>query len=366
MRVAIVHDMLTQYGGAEKVLKAIADIYPQAPIFTLIYNEKKLGHIFSKHRIKTSFLQKFPFAKNKFQYLLPLMPPAIESYNLKNFDLIISSASALSKGTIIPPSALHICYCHTPTRYLWVNSQDYISSLKYNKLIKSIIKLYLTRLKIWDYSTVSRVDKFIANSYNVKKRIKKFYDRESAVIYPPVNIKKFFVSEKNKEYFLIGGRIVPHKKFDIAITAFNKLNIPLKVFGEGPDYKALKKKANKNIEFLGFIKEEDKPKLYSQARAFLHPQEEDFGITLVEAMASGTPAIAYKAGGAKESVKEGLSGEFFLEQTWESLAEKVINFDDNKYNRYEIAQSVEKFSNENFKEKIKKFIQENIISPKNP
>lgn len=360
MRVALVHDMLTQYGGAEKVLKAISDIYPQAPIFTLIYNEEKLGHIFSKYRIRASFLQKFPFAKNRFQYLLPLMPSAIENYNLENFDLIISSASALSKGVIIPPSALHICYCHTPTRYLWVNSQDYVDGLKYNKLIKSIIKLYLPRLRIWDYLTVSRVDKFIANSYNVKKRIKRFYNRESVVVYPSVNIKKFFVSEKNKEYFLIGGRIVPYKKFDIAITAFNKLNIPLKVFGEGPDYKKLKKKANKNIEFLGFIKEDDKPKLYSQARAFLYPQEEDFGITLIEAMASGTPVIAYKAGGAKESIKEGVSGEFFSEQTWESLAEKIINFKDNKYDRYEIARSVEKFSKENFKGKIKKFVQENI------
>ncbi|NCF75515.1 MAG: glycosyltransferase [Xanthomonadaceae bacterium] len=365
MRIALVHDMLTQYGGAEKVLKAIADIYPKAPIFTLIYNEKKLGHIFSKQRVKPSFLQKLPFAKSKFQCYLPLMPSAIENYDFKNFDLIISSASALTKGVITSPSALHICYCHTPTRYLWLESQNYIDGLKYNKLIKLIIKLYLPHLRIWDSLTASRVDKFVANSYNVKKRIKKFYNRDSFVIYPPVDVKNFFVSKKNKGYFLIGGRMVPYKKFDIAIRAFNKLNIPLKIFGTGPDYKLLKRKANKNIEFLGFIKEEDKPKLYSEARAFLYPQEEDFGITLIEAMASGVPVIAYKFGGAVESVNEGVSGEFFLEQTWESLAEKIVNFDDNKYNRYEIAKSVQKFSKENFKKRMKDFIEANINHLKN-
>lgn len=352
MRVALVHDLLTQYGGGEKVLKALSEIYPDAPIFTLVYDEKKLGHVFPKERIKTSFLQSLPMSADKYRWYLALMPHATESYNLRDFDLVISSSSAFAKGVITAPKAKHLCYCHTPTRYLWLDSQDYINDLRYNKLVKKAINLLLTRLRLWDVMSVARVDKFIANSGNVRSKIKKYYKRESDVIFPPVEVEKFFFSQKKDNYFLACGRLVPYKRFDLIVEAFNKLGVPIKIFGEGPELEILRKKAEKNVEFLGFVSEEEKIRLYSKARALIHPQEEDFGITSVEAMASGLPVIAYRAGGIKESLKEGLSGEFFYEQTWESIADKVVNFNADKYSSELIKREAEKFSAEEFKRRI--------------
>ncbi|MEA2064748.1 MAG: glycosyltransferase [Patescibacteria group bacterium] len=362
MKIALVHDMLTQFGGAEKVLKALTDIYPKAPIFTLIYNEKKFGGIFPRNKVRSSFLQNFPYAKTKFELYLPLMPLAAENFDLSEFDLVISSSSSFANGVIIKPPTKHICYCHTPTRYLWIDSKNYINNLKYNKFIKTILPLILNRLKIWDKSAADKTDNFIANSENVKERIKKHYNRDSAVIYPPVETEKFFVSQNKNDYFLIGGRLVSYKKFDLAIEAFNKLKIPLKIFGEGPDYKKLKKIADKNIQFLGFVSEREKAELYSKARAFIYPHEEDFGITVIEAIASGTPIIAYKAGGALESIIEGVNGEFFTEQNWKTLADKISNFDSNNYNPIEIKKLAKKFNENAFKRKIKEFVGKNTKS----
>ena len=355
MKVALVHDMLTQYGGGEKVLKALSEKYPDAPIFTLIYDEKTLGHIFPKERINTSFLQKMPFSKEKYKWYLPLMPHATENLDLNNFDLIISSSSAFAKGVITNPKAIHICYCHTHTRYLWIDSQEYIRNLKYNEFIKKLISLFLTRLRLWDILSVNRVDKFIANSNNVKHRIKKYYGRNSKVIYPPVETNDFFISKEKGNYFLAGGRLVPYKKFDLIVEAFNKLNIPLKIFGVGPEMEKLRRKANENIEFLGFTTEKEKTELYSKAQAFIHPQEEDFGITLVESMASGTPVIAYREGGSKESLAD-IAGEFFHEQTWESIADKIVNFNKNKYNSELIKKEAERFNVQEFKRRMNDFI----------
>lgn len=356
MRVALVHDLLTQYGGGEKVLKALSEMYPDAPIFTLVYDEKKMGDIFPKERINTSFLQNLPMSADKYRWYLPLMPHATESYDLRDFDLVISSSSAFAKGVISPPQAKHLCYCHTPTRYLWLDSQDYINDLRYNKLVKKAIALLLTRLRLWDVMSVSRVDKFLANSANVKAKIKKYYKRESDVIFPPVEVEKFFFSKKKGDYFLAGGRLVPYKRFDLIVEAFNKLGVPVKIFGEGPELEILRKKAEKNVEILGFVSEEEKVELYSKAKAFVHPQEEDFGIISVEAMASGLPVIAYRSGGVKESLIEGLSGEFFYEQTWESIADKIVNFNADKYSSELIKREAEKFSTEEFKRRIREVV----------
>ncbi len=349
--------MLTQFGGAEKVLKALADLYPQAPIFTLIYDKKKFGKIFPPDKITNSFLQNFPCAKTKFELYLPLMPLAIESFDLSGFDLVISSSSSFANGIITKPATKHICYCHTPTRYLWIDAKNYIDGLKYNKFIKAMLPPILSRLKTWDKSAADKTNNFIANSENVKKRIKKYYDRGSEVIYPPVETEKFFVSQSRDDYFLIGGRLVSYKKFDLAIKAFNRLKIPLKIFGAGPDSQKLKKMSDKNIQFLGFVSEREKAKLYSNARAFICPHEEDFGITVIEAMASGAPIIAYKKGGAVESISEGMSGEFFTEQNYEAIADKISNFNSNNYDPLKIKKLAEKFSANKFKKKIKEFIE---------
>ena len=356
--------MLTQFGGAEKVLKTLADLYPKAPIFTLIYNKKKFENMFPPERIRSSFLQNFPYAKTKFELYLPLMPLAIKNFDLSEFDLVISSSSSFANGIITKPTTKHICYCHTPTRYLWIDSKNYINSLKYNRLIKAMLPLILNRLKTWDKSAANGVDSFIANSKNVKARIKKYYHRDSEVIYPPVETKKFYASQDKGDYFLIGGRLVSYKKFDLAIKAFNKLKFPLKIFGEGPDLQKLKKMADKNIQFLGLISDDEKAKLYSNARAFIYPHEEDFGITLVEAMASGIPIIAYQAGGAIESISENLNGEFFTEQSWEVLADKISNFNYNNYNPIEIKKLAEKFNENEFKKKIKEFVNKNYFKNK--
>lgn len=358
MRVALVHDMLTQYGGAEKVLKVLSEMFPEAPIFTLIYDEEKLGHIFPNHRVKTSFLQKFPFAKEKYKWYLPLMPNATESYNLKGYDLVISSSSAFAKGVITDLKAKHVCYCHTPTRYLWIDSHDYIGDLKYPKFIKNIISLLLTRLRIWDAQSVSRVNIFIANSNNIQQKIKKYYHRGSEVVYPPVESNKIFKTGEKGDFFLAGGRLVPYKRFDLVVKAFNKLDIPIKIFGLGPDLEELKKQASDNIEFLGFVTEEEKRKLYSQARAFIHPQEEDFGITLVEAMSAGLPVIAFSGGGAQETLNSKIAGKFFYEQTWESLVDQIIDFKDENYDREDVIKEANRFSVEEFKNNILKIIDE--------
>ncbi|MBT4277555.1 glycosyltransferase [Candidatus Falkowbacteria bacterium] len=356
MKIALVHDMLTQYGGAEKVFKALTEMFPEAPIFTLVYDEAKMGKIFPKNRINTSFLQKIPLAEEKYEWFLPLMPMATEKYKLDGFDLVISSASAFAKGIITPKETKHICYCHTPARYLWIDSEGYINGLNYNKFIKKLISFVLPRLKSWDKKSNDRVDEFIANSKNVQKRIKKYYNRDSLIVYPPVETHKFYTSKNKENYFLAGGRLVSYKKFDLIIESFNKTKLPLKIFGTGPDLKKLKSLANKNIEFLGFVNEKEKPRLYSKALAYIYPQKEDFGITLVESLASGTPIIAYRAGGAIETLPEGVGGEFFDIQTAEELTEKIKNFDPIKYNQEKMKQHAEKFKVEIFKKEISRFI----------
>jgi len=357
MRVALVHDHLVQDGGAERVLKALQDIFPDAPIYTLLYHEKNMGNDFRQKDIRTSFIQDLPLSLKKYQWYLPLMPMATERHDLTDYDLVISSASAMAKGVITGPNTVHLCYCHTPTRYLWTDTHSYLKELKTNPLLKKFIPLYLTRLRKWDRLAADRVDYFIANSKNVADRIAKYYRRPSEVIYPPVETEKFYLADQLNHYYLAGGRLVPYKRFDIIVNAFNKLGIPLKIFGTGPEEIKLKKLAKHNIEFLGKISDQRKSELYAHCLAYIHPQEEDFGITAVEAMASGRPVVAYPVGGALETVVPGITGEFFDEQTWESLGDSVIRFKPDKYDSKKIRQQAEKFSLEEFKKRIMDYIE---------
>lgn len=360
MKVAIIHDYLNQYGGAEKVLEAIHEIWPQAPVFTLFYEPKKLPSFFRNWDIRVSPIVNLPFGVSFYRAYLPLMPAAIERFNLSNYDLIVSSCSAYAKGVLTPVSAKHFCYCHTPTRYLWSDTFEYIEGLSgWEKYFKKFLPVLLTYLRTWDESAAQRPDYFIANSQFIKKRIKKYYHRESYVIYPPVEVDKFHISPKIKDYFLIISRFRPYKKVDLAIEAFNELKLPLKIIGSGND-KYLKKIAGPSIEFLGSLDDKEKAKYLSQAKALIHPQEEDFGITPLEAMASGRPVIAYKAGGALETVVQGVTGQFFYPQTKEALMKAVTSFKAEKYNPEEIQKYVQKFSKERFKKEIKKFIDENL------
>jgi len=355
VKLALVHDHLIQDGGAEKVLRVFHDLWPAAPTFTLLY-EKTAFPDFQNKTIKTSWLQKLPLALKKYQWYLPLMPAATEGYNLSNFDVVVSSSSAFSKGAITKPGTTHICYCHTPTRYLWSDTHSYISELHAPKFIKMFLPPLLSHLRVWDHAAAQRVDVFVANSKTVQDRIKKYYNRDSVIIHPPVETEKFSISSEPKKYFLVGGRLVPYKRYDLIVEAFNRTGLPLKIFGTGPIENDLKKIAKPNIEFLGRISDEERAKLFAGCLAFLHPQEEDFGITPVEAMAAGRPVIAYRKGGAMETVVEGVTGEFFDEQIWEELADHLIRFDEKKYNPQTIKTHAEKFGVERFKNKMNELI----------
>ena len=362
MRVALVHDYLNQYGGAERVLEAFCEIWPEAPIFTLVYDKKRTGEAFDSRKIKTSFLQKVPLAKTHHRPFLMLMPLAIEQFDLLKYDLVISDSASFAKGVITRPDALHICYCHTPTRYVWDDSQKYIDEFNYPSLIKKIIPSFLSYLRLWDEAASSRPDVYLANSNFVASRIKKYYGQKAQVVCPPVKVNNYNLNGKAEDYFLMSARFLPYKKVDLAIAAFNELGWPLKIIGDGPDKKRLKKMAGRNIEFLGLVAEKKLPYYFMRCRAFIFPQEEDFGISAVEAMAAGKPVIAYRAGGALEIVEEGKTGLFFDEQTKGSLICALKNFRRENFSARYIRQRAEQFDKNIFKDKIKEFVEEALAN----
>ncbi len=364
MKVALVHDHLAQDGGAEKVLKVLSDMFPDAPIYTLLYEEKQVNKYFKEREIKTSIIQNLPGGVKHYQWYMPFMPMAVEFFDLRDFDVVISDASAFAKGVITSPDTLHICYCHTPTRYLWDYTHQYINELRFNKYFKKVISLVLNKIRIWDRLAADRVDVFIANSETVQRRIRKYYRRDSVVVYPPVEIEK--CGEVGNEeavggqYFLIGGRLAPYKRVDIVVEAFKKMpDRKLKVFGSGVDLDRLKNIAGEalNIEFLGRVSDEEKFKLYRGCLAFLNPQVEDFGITVVESMAAGRPVIAYRSGGAVETIIEGETGCFFDEQNAKSIIKAIRDFDKIKFDSKTIKNNTERFSSEVFKRSIKDIIE---------
>lgn len=374
MKVALIHDHLAQDGGAEKVLKVFADMFPDAPIYTLLYEKKNADKYYKGRKIETSIIQRLPGGVRFYQWYMPFMPMAVEFFDLTQFDVVISDTSSFAKGVITPTKTLHICYCHTPTRYLWSDTHQYLKELKYNKYIKKVISLIMNYVRIWDRLAADRVDVFIANSKFIAKRISKYYKRDSTIIFPPVDTDNFKVADSFGDYFLIGGRLAPYKRVDIVVEAFNQLRIKnyelrikensikpkLKIFGDGVDMERLKKLAecNPDIEFLGRVDDKEKAELYSKCIAFINPQEEDFGITVVEAMASGRPVIAYKSGGAMETVIDGVTGRFFDNQTVEDLVGALKDFDPKAFDPGKIRAHAEQFSTERFKKEIKGFIEE--------
>lgn len=359
MKVALIHDHLAQDGGAERVLKVLAEMFPQAPIYTLLCDEKNAVKYYPGRQIETSIIQRLPGGVSHYQWYMPFMPLAVEFFDLSGFDLVISDTSSFAKGVITSTHTLHLCYCHTPTRYLWSDTHQYINELKYNKYFKKIIFLVLNYIRLWDKQAADRVDSYLANSRFVAGRIKKYYRRDSTVIYPPVETEKFKISSEAGDYFLIGGRLAPYKRVDIVVAAIKKTSKKLKIFGDGVDLLRLKQIAgnNKNIEFLGRVNDKTKAELYSRALAFINPQEEDFGITAVESMAAGRPVIAFRSGGALETVVEGMTGIFFNEQTADSLAKALTNFDASKFNPEIIKQYAEQFGVARFKKEIKEFVE---------
>lgn len=353
LRVALIHDHLAQDGGAERVLRAFMELYPEAPVFTLVYNKFEANPWFRSKDIRPSFVQRLPGSQRFYQWYLPLMPTAVERYDLRGFDVVLSSSASFAKGVITDPRTVHICYLHSPTRYLWNDTVSYVNELRYARILKVVAMFVLTRLRIWDRLAADRVDHFIINSKFVAQRLKKYYKRSGQVIYPPVDIERFSLHEQRGTYYLTGGRLVPYKRFDIVIQAFNRLGLPLKIFGSGPAEKSLRAMAKPNIEFVGRPDDEAMGKLFGEAIAFINPQEEDFGITVIEAMAAGRPVIAYAAGGALETVQPGVTGTLFYDQEWESLADTVIRFTPDAFDSKKIRAWAETFSRDRFKEQIR-------------
>jgi glycosyltransferase involved in cell wall biosynthesis len=367
MKIALVHDYLVQYGGAERVLEAFAEIWPEAPVYTLIYDGRRLrrlaGRDFLKGRqIRTSFLQKFPFSKSRHRMFSLLMPLAVEQFDFSGFDVVLSDSASFAKGVITKPDTLHICYCHTPLRYAWDDCHRYLEEYGWPGPVKFVAPALISYLRLWDRAAAGRPDKFIANSLFVRRRIKKYYNQEAEVIHPPAETDKFEPNLKTVTgdggYYLMAGRFLPYKKFNIAIEAFNNLGYPLKIIGSGPDEKRLRKMARSNIEFLGWMPPTgpDLRDYYQNAKAFIFPQEEDFGLVPVEAMAAGRPVIAYRGGGALETVRNRETGLFFEEQTPASLARAVLEFEEMSFDRRKIVAWARRFDKEIFKRKIGEFV----------
>lgn len=362
MRIALVHDYLSQDGGAERVLAALHELWPSAPIFLLFHDREKITN-FPQAEIHESFLSRLPFVKSCFEWYLPLMPLATERHNLKNFDVVVSSSSSFAKGVITSPETLHISYCHTPTRFLWGDTHEYLADLRSGWLVKLGLSGVIHRLRLWDKMSTDRVDHFVVNSRTVQQRLLKYYRRPSEVINPPVNVENFHPATTVGDYYVAGGRIVPYKRLDIVISAFNRLRWPLKIFGTSPELGTsreidrLQRFARPNIEFLGQVSEREKADLLSHARAFIHPQAEDFGITPLEAMASGRPVIAYAAGGATETVIPGETGIFFRNQTWESLLDALLQFNYENWDSARLAEHAESYNANRFKDKMKQYVE---------
>ncbi|MBZ5706798.1 MAG: glycosyltransferase [Acidobacteriia bacterium] len=359
LRVAIVHYWFMGYAGGERVVAALAEMFPQADLFALMADPRALTPELSAHRLTTSFLQKIPGNRRWYRHLLPLQPIALEQLDVSGYDLILSSESGPAKGVISPAHACHICYCHSPMRYLWDMYHEYRQNM--GPVMRAFFSATAHYIRMWDLASAARVDHFVANSFNVAARIRKHYRRESSVIHPPATITDACVADRTEDYYLVVSRLIDYKRVDLAIAACKRLGRRLRIVGDGDQYKQLRKLAGPGIEFLGYLREPDLHTCYAHCRALLFPGEEDFGIVPVEAQSFGRPVIAYGRGGALETVigqsaddyflPEKSTGVFFSEQTPESVADAIHLFEsaEAKFDPNFIHASAQRFDLSRFK-----------------
>ena len=356
-KIAIVHDFLLTMGGAERVLQELSVMYPSAPIFTLLAEQKLIDQYFPGRIIKQSFLEKFPaWLRKRYKWLLPLYPVAAESLNLRDYDTIVSSSGAWSKGIVTRLHTKHIAYIHSPMRYVWDSHEEYLEALQ--KKRNFFLRGVLSYLRVWDFEAAQRPEILVANSLYTKKRIEKYYRREAKVVYPPVTVhgegKVPLAVSKRQPYFLLVSRLTKIKKADVVVEAFTKLGFPLLVVGTGPEEETLKKKAGSNVTFLGFVSDQKLSNLYAEARALIFPSEEDFGLAAAEALSFGTPVIAFEYCGIREIITPGSTGELFSAKTHEVLSEAVLRFthSENQYSQVAMQESAARFSRSRFRSEL--------------
>ena len=363
-KIAIVCDWIKDWWGAEIVLEQLLEIFPKADIFTSVFWQQK-NSLFEGRKITSSFIQKIPFLNKSHKLALTIRHLAFESFDLSEYDIVISSTSAESKGVITKPTCLHICYCHTPTRYFWSHYHEYLKMMEFwifNFIGKSIGPRIINSLRQWDFVASKRPDYFIANSENTKGRISKYYKRESEVIYPCIDTKSFPFLEKKEDFYLYIWRCIPYKRFDLVVDAFNKNGNKLVVATNTDNklYRSLREKSKSNIEWMFDLPREEIRDLFSRSKAFLLPPEEDFGIVPIEAMACGTPVIAYGKLWALETVVDWKTGIFFSEQTSDSLNESIKVFEQLEFDAKKIREHAEKFDKSVFRKKLLEFVEDRV------
>ncbi len=358
VQIAIVHHWLVMRRGGERVLEALAELFPDADLFTLVVDRQKMQALLPKRDIRTSLLQYLPNAARWYPYYLPLYPAATERLDVSGYQLVITSDAATLKGIRTDPGTVHICYCYTPMRYVWSGYDIYYRSA--SRLTRLLYPAIASWLRRWDYRAAQRVTYFVAISHNVAERIRRYYGRESTVIYPPVDTERFAPARSREEtgdYFLAVSQLVPYKRLDLAVEAFNRIGKPLVIIGEGSERQRLERQARSNIRFLGFQADEDVPDAMQACRALVFPGEEDFGIVMAEAQACGRPVIAFAQGGAREIVRDGVTGILFQEQTVDSLIDAVARCENSQFDPAIIRGSALRFSRERFLREFAHFVE---------
>jgi glycosyltransferase involved in cell wall biosynthesis len=359
MPTALIHDWLNQLGGAEDVLESLVGLFPGAPVFTSIYWREKMPAHYQLWPIRVSFMDRLPGIHRRHQPYLPLYPFAFERFDLSGFDVILSNKSGFCHGVRRPRGATHVCYCLTPTRYVW-DFDAYAAREGLGRAARLMLRTMLGWLQRWDRAAASRVDHFIAISTEVQRRIARFYERDSTIIYPPVAIARFTPRAEVDDYFLSLGRLIPYKRVDLAVQACTARNLPLLVAGDGRDRARLERMAGPTVKFLGRVPEADLPELLARCRAFIFPGLEDFGIAPVQALAAGRPVIAFAGGGALDTIEDGLNGVLFHAPTLEALGAAIERLARTTFDPRQVRRSAERFDVSVFKERLTAFIAENV------
>ncbi len=365
MRVALVHDYLNQEGGAERVVEVLCSMFPRAPLYTSVFDARAMSEVWQTVDVRTSFMQKLSPRLKIAKALLPLYPPAFESFDLTGYDLVLSSCSTFSKGVLTAPGTTHVCYCHNTTRPLWMY-HEYVAHENLGRGQRALLQPVMSALRLWDYAAAQRVDHFIANSSTTVARIRKFYRRDAEVIQPPIRVAEFVGGQDDdvQPYYLVMARLQSYKRLDLAIEACNRLQVPLRIAGVGPDEARLRRLAGQSVQFLGRVSNPERINLYRHCRALIIPGVEDFGLNALEAQAAGRPVIAFADGGSLETVLPGLTGILYTEQSADALAEVLRGFDYSCYDPDACRAQAARFDESVFKERMTAFLASVGVPPR--